>query len=79
MAVTNAQIHGAHIARPLKRILIMINDAVATDLDVNASLVDLEEKKVLRLLKAGTATRVAIASANCNPAFERLAFDMAGV
>lgn len=79
MAVTNAQIHGAAISRPLKHILIAINNTTATDLDISAALVNLDEKDVLRQLKASTATRVSISAANTNPAFEKLALDMAGV
>lgn len=79
MAVTNAQIHGAQMPRPLKQLMIAVNNATATDTDICASQIGLDEKSVLRLLKAGTATRVTIAASNCDPAFERLALDMAGV
>lgn len=79
MAVTNAQIHGALMPRPLKHILIAINDTTATDTDISAALVSLDEKAILRQLKASTATRVSILGGNCDPAFERLALDMAGV
>lgn len=79
MAVTNAQIHGAQLPRPLKHILIAINNSTASDTDISASLVSLNEKVVLRQLKAASATRATIAASNCDPAFEKLALDMAGV
>lgn len=79
MAITTAQINGAQMSQALKSILTAVNDTTASDTDISASLVGLEEKEVLRLLKAGSATRVSISARNCNPAFEKLALDQAGV
>lgn len=60
MSITTAQIHGAITHGGRRSILIKLNAGTASVVDINASLIELEEKKSMLDVKNGTATRASI-------------------
>lgn len=69
----------AGLSNQAKWMLMKVNDGTASLLDVGASLLDLEEKAILRDLVNATATRVRINSRKASLPFKSIALQIANV
>lgn len=69
----------AGLSNQAKKMLMKVNDGTATVQDVAASLLDLEEKAILRDLVNNAATRVRINSRKVSLPFKSIALQIANV
>jgi hypothetical protein len=79
MSITTQAIQGAALAQNARNLLQKINDGAATAIDINASLLNLDEKAVARELLATTATRVGIEARELPLPFKAIALSIANV
>ena len=75
---TNAQIRGLPFSHELRELLVKINDATATAVDINASNISLAEKRVCTLLLASPA-RPAITGETVDGPVQKIAMSIAAL
>ena len=69
----------AGLSNEAKRMLMKVNDGLASATDVSACLLSLDEKHILRALVAHTATRIGISTREVSLPFKAVALAIANV
>lgn len=79
MAITAAQIQGKQMSQQLRDLAVKVNAGTATATEIGETNISLDEKALLKITLAGTATRVQIEGAEVDQPLKDVCLAIRGV